>query len=110
MDSWIIITIFITIYALIVPWFVNWVILNRNKKVSFLKSLHYLEENFNTKEKISVEFVMFILVIILMYGYMLLTNINQLYKIFYLFFGILIGFLVNYMVKIQLFEKNLNKL
>ncbi|AEF96660.1 hypothetical protein Metig_1121 [Methanotorris igneus Kol 5] len=101
MDSWVIV-IFLIIYALIVPWFVNWIILNRqNKKVGFLKSFHYLEKKFSTKEKFVIIFVEFILVITLLYGYTRL-NISQLYRIFYLFSGILIVFLFNYLLKISL--------
>ncbi len=90
-----IIVAFAVICGTLIPWFVNWVILNSKltKKVSILKSHLYFEKTCDNKKKIYLIIFESSLIFAFLYAYM---SFSQLYV---LFLGFIAMLFVDYTLK-----------
>ncbi|CAB3289828.1 membrane protein of unknown function [Methanocaldococcus lauensis] len=93
--------ILILIYALLLPWIVNYIIL-KNRKINFIQSLTYLDKILGNKEKLILIIVGGILVGIIVYEYIL----NKFIVI--LIVGGIVIFISDYIFKKYIIDKNLS--
>ncbi|EHP84325.1 hypothetical protein [Methanotorris formicicus] len=100
--------VFIIIYVGIIPWFVNWIILNKNNKtINFLKSFDYIETMVDTKTKIIISVVELVFVIGIILGYNYFHQFLNINKVIYLLFSSIVIFFVDYSLKIHLLSKTI---
>ncbi|WP_456371902.1 hypothetical protein [Methanocaldococcus sp.] len=92
--------ILILIYALLLPWIVNYIIL-KNRKINFIQSLTYMDKILGNKEKLILIIVEGILVGIIVYEYIL----NKFIVI--LIVGGIVIFISDYILKKHILVKKL---